>query len=81
MIVELIDLVFFWLDALTLTLSTTGDLSLRDIITGMKVEYVKRFWLHFGEYALVHEAHYNTMKSRVTGSISLHPTVKIQGEY
>ena len=81
MIVELVALVIFWINALPPSLSVGVNLSPRQIVTGLIIDYAKHFRLQFGEYAQVHEAHNNTMQERNTGAIALRPTGNAQGVY
>ena len=80
-IVELIALVIFWLNALPPSPSVGGNLSPRQIVTGLTIDYAKHCRLQFGEYAHVHEAHDNTMQERTTGAIALRTTGNSQGAY
>ena len=81
MIFEIIALVIFWLNALPPSPSVGGNLSPRQIVTGLTIDYDKHCRLHFDEYAHVHEAHDNTMQERTTGDIYLRPTINAQREY
>ena len=54
MIVELVALVIFWLNALPPSPSIGGNLIPRQIITGLNIDYTKQFRLQFGDYAQVH---------------------------
>ena len=80
-IFELVALVIFWLNALPPSPSVVGNLSPRQIVTGLTINYAKHCHLQFGEYAQVHEAHDNTMQEQTTGAILLRPTGNAQGEY
>ena len=81
MIVELVTLVIFWLNALPPSPSVGGNLSPCQIVTGLTIVYAKHCRLQFGEYAQVHEARDNTMQERTTGAIALQPTGNAQGAY
>ena len=74
MIVKLIAIVIFWLNALPPLPSVGGNLSPRQIITGLTINYMKHCRLQFGKYAQVHESHDNTIQELTTGVISLRPT-------
>ena len=74
MIVELVALVIFWLNALPPSPSIGGNLSPLQITTGLKIDYTNHFRLQFDEYAQVHEYHDNTMQEQTTGAIALRPT-------
>ena len=81
MIVELVTLVIFWINALPPSPSVEGNLSPRHIITGLTINYTKHFHLQFGKYTQVHKSHNNTMQEQTTGDITLRTTVNTQGEY
>ena len=81
MIVELVALVIFWINALPPSLSVGVNLSPRQIVTGLIIDYAKHFRLQSGEYTQVHKAHNNTMQERNTGAIALRPTGNAQGAY
>ena len=81
MIVELVALVIFWIKALPPSPSVGGNLSPRQIVTGLSIDYAKHCRLQFGKYTQVHEAHDNTMQERTTGALVLRPTGHAQGEY
>ena len=81
MIVELVTMVIFWLNALPPSPSVGGNLIPRHIVTSLTIDYAKHCRLQFGKYAQVHEAHDNTMQERTTGAISLWPTGNAQGSY
>ena len=80
-IVELVALVIFWLNALPPSPSVGGNLSPRQIVTGLTIDYAKHCHLQFGKYSQVHEDHNNTMQERTTGAIALQPTGNAQGAY
>ena len=58
-----------------------GDLSPRQIVTGLTVDYTKHCRLQFGNYVQVHESHNNMMQEQATGAITLRPTDNAQGVY
>ena len=80
-IFELVALVIFWLNALPPSPSVGGNLSPRQIVTGLTIDYAKHCHLQFGKYSQVHEAHNNTMQERTTGAMALQPTGNAQGAY
>ena len=49
MIVELVALVIFWLNALPPSRSIGGNLSPRHIVTGLTIDYAKHCRLQFGK--------------------------------
>ena len=61
MIVELVALVIFWLNALPPSPSVGGNLISLQIVNGLTIDYANYCRLQFREYSQVHEAHYNTM--------------------
>ena len=81
MIIKLVALIIFWLNALPDSPSVGGNISPRQIATGLTIDYTKQCRLQFGKYAQVHVSHDNTMKEQTTGGISLRPTGKTQGAY
>ena len=81
MIVELFALVIFCLNALPPSPSVGGNLSPRQIFTGLTIDYAKHCRLQFVKYAQVHESHDNTMQEGTTGAIALRPTGNDQGAY
>ena len=81
MIIDIVTLVIFWINALLPSISVERNLIPRQIITELTINYTKHFRLHFGKYAQVHESHENTMQERITGSIALRPTSNSQGGY
>ena len=81
MIVEIVALVIFWMNSLRPSPSIGGNLSPRQIVTGLTIDYAKHLRLQFGKYAQVHKYHDNTMQERTTGAIGLWPTGNDQGAY
>ena len=81
MIVELVALVIFWINALPPSPSVGGNISLRHIVTGVTADYTKHCRLQFGKYAQVPESHDNTMQEWSMGDIAQRPTRNSQGEY
>ena len=80
-IVELVALVIFWMNALPPSPSVGGNLVPRQIVTGLTIDYAKHCRLQFGKYAQIHEAHEKTMHERTTGAIALQTTGNSQGAY
>ena len=81
MIVELVALVVFWLNALSPSPYVGGNLCSCQIVTGLTIDYAKHCRLQFGKYAQVHEDHDNTMQERTTGAIELRPIGNAQEAY
>ena len=80
MVVKLADLLIFWINYLLPSLSVGGNLSPRQIITGINIDYTNHCPLQFGKYSQVHESYDNTMQEQNTGAIDLRPTGNAQGE-
>ena len=81
MIVKLDPLIIFWINSLPPSTSVRGNLSPRQIITGLTIDYTKHYRLQFGKYAQIHKSHDNTLLERTTGGISLRPTGNAKGVY
>ena len=81
MVVYLVALVIFWVNAITPPPSVGRNLSPPHIITGLTIEYTKHCRLQFGEYTQVYKYHDNTMQERTTRAIALRPTRNAQGAY
>ena len=81
MIVELVALVIFCINALPPPSCVGGNLIPRQIVTSLKIDYAKHCRLQFSEYVKVHKAHNNTMQEQTTSAIALRPTGKSQEAY
>ena len=81
MVFELVSLVIFWLNVLPPSTYVGGNLILRQILTGLTIDYAKHFHLQFGEYAQFNKARENTMQEQNSRDISLRPTGNAQGAY
>jgi hypothetical protein len=81
MIIELVKAMVFWLNAFPANDGMSDTISPRTIMTGKKLNNVKHCKLGFGTYVQTHEQHDNSMQSRTTGAIVLHPTGNSQGGY
>ena len=81
MVVDLVALNIFWINALPPSPSVGGNLGPRQNITGLTINYTKHCRLQFGKYAQFQEFNNNTMQERTTGSIYLRPTGNSQGAY
>jgi hypothetical protein len=73
MLVEMVQLIVFWLNMFPATDGVSDTLSPRGIIVGLKLDYTKHCQLEFRSYAPVHEEHDNSMTTRATGAIALRP--------
>ena len=56
-------------------------MSLKEIITGFKVNFLQHCELEFGDNVQTHEEHTNDMRSCAIGALSLCPTSNSQGGY
>ncbi len=81
MIVEMVFLNIFWLNAFPHKLGISQTLSPRTIVTGLVIDYVKHCKIEYGQYVQTHEKHDNTMAPRTIGAIALRPTGNQQGGY
>jgi Reverse transcriptase (RNA-dependent DNA polymerase)/Zinc knuckle len=78
----LIELVYnsnFWLNSLPSLSGISTQMSPREIITGLKIDYKRHCSLEFGCYVQTHEQHDNSMQSRTVGALALRPTGNEQG--
>jgi hypothetical protein len=81
MIIEMVFLCVFWLNAFPHKLGISQTLSPRAIITGLGVDYKEHCRIQFGQYVQTHEKHDNSMTSRTIGALALRPTGNQQGGY
>jgi hypothetical protein len=79
LIVQMVSTCNFWLNIFPPKDSVSRDISPRELITGVKIDFNKHIRAEFGEYVQVHEEHDNTMKTRTTGVIATKPTGNTQG--
>ena len=71
----------FWLNCFPHKDGIHATLSPRTIVTASNINYNKHCKLQFGTYAQVCEQHDNSMATRTSGAIALHPTGNAQGSY
>jgi hypothetical protein len=82
MIVELVHGSNYWLNMFPANDGVSTVQSPHCIMTGQQVDYAGlHCQLEFGEYTQVYESHDNSMLTRTTGAIALHPTGNAQGGY
>jgi hypothetical protein len=82
MVVEMVHASVFWLNMFPASSDGVSDvLSPRGIIVGLKLDYNKHCQLEFRSYVQVHKEHDNSMETRTTGAITLHPTGNAQRGY
>jgi hypothetical protein len=79
MIIEMVFLNIFWLNAFPHHLGVSQTLSPRTIVTGIGVDYNKHCRIEYGQYIQTHGKHDNTMKARTVGALALRPTGNQQG--
>jgi hypothetical protein len=78
-VIEMVFLSVFWLNAFPHRLGISKSLSPRTIITGQEIDYTKHCRVQFGQYVQTHEKHNNTMTPRTNGALALRPTGNKQG--
>ena len=81
--IELAKHVVMFLNAFPPKSDLSNTYSPHTIMTGKALDCKKRFNLHFGAYAQVHEYRNvtNTLEERTQGAIFLGPTGNLQGTY
>jgi hypothetical protein len=81
MVIEMVFLAVFWLNAFPHRLGISQTLSPRTIVTGLHIDYNKHCRIEFGQYVQIHEQHDNSMAPRTVGALALRPTGNQQGGY
>jgi hypothetical protein len=81
MVIEMVFLQVFWLNALPRRLGVSQTLSPRTVVTGFGVDYKKHCRIEYGQYVQTHEKQDNTMTTRTIGALALRPTGNQQGGY
>jgi hypothetical protein len=79
MIVEMVFLGVFWLNAFPHKNGISKTLSPRAIVTGLGIDCTKHCRIQFGQHAQTHKKHDNAMTPRTIGAIALRPTGNQQG--
>ena len=81
MLIELVYSSTLWINAFPPKGGVSSTLSPRNILTGIKFDYLKHCQLQFGTYVQVHNEPNQTssLAARTVGAISLGPTGNIQG--
>jgi hypothetical protein len=74
MVIEMVFLTVFWLNAFPHQLGISQTLSPRTIVTGLGIDYTKHWRIEYGQYVQTHEKHDNTMTTRTIGALALRPT-------
>jgi hypothetical protein len=81
MIIEMVFLSVFWVNAFPHKLGVSQTLSPRTIVTGLGNDYDKHCRVEYEQYVQTHEKHDNTMTPWTIGALALHPTGNQQGGY
>jgi hypothetical protein len=79
MIIEMVFLSIFWINAFPHRLGVSQTLSPRTLVTGQAIDYTKHCRVESGQYVQTHEKHDNTRAPRTVGALALHPTGNQQG--
>jgi hypothetical protein len=79
MLIEMVFLGLFWLNAFPHKNGISKTLSPRTIVTGLGINYNKHCRIQFGQYVQTHEKPDNTMTPCAIGAIALRPTGNQQG--
>ncbi len=80
-IVEMVFMSVFWLNAFPHKHGISRTLSPRTIVTGKHIDYKTHCRIEFGQYVQTHEKHNNSMDSRTIGALALRPADNFQGGY
>jgi hypothetical protein len=82
MIVEMVFLSVFWINAFPHKYGISKTISPRTIVTGRHIDYKLHCRIEFGQYVQKHEKHNsNNMESRTVGALTMRPTGNAQGGY
>ena len=81
LIVEMVFLSVFWMNAFPHKNGISASLSPRTIVTGRHVDFKTHCRIEYGQYVQTHEKHNNTMDTRTVGALALRPTDNAQGGY
>jgi hypothetical protein len=81
MIIEMVFLSVFWMNAFPHKLGVSQTLSPRTIVTSLGIDYDKHCHVEYGQYVQTHGKHDNTMTPRTIGALALRPTGNQQGGY
>jgi hypothetical protein len=79
MIIEMVFLSIFWINAYPHRLGVSQTLSPRTLVTGQAIDYTKHCRVEFGQYVQTHEKHDNTIATGTIGALALRPTGNQQG--
>jgi hypothetical protein len=81
MIIEMVFLSVFWVNAFPHKFGVSQTLSPRTIVTGLGIDYDKHCRVEYGQYVQTHEKDDDTMTPRTIGALALRPTGNQQGGY
>jgi hypothetical protein len=81
MIIGMVFLSVFGINAFPHKLGISQTLSPRTLITGLRIDYDKHCPVEYGQYVQTHKKHDNTMTLRTIGTLALRPTGNQQGGY
>jgi hypothetical protein len=81
LVIEMAKQSVFWLHAFPRDDCVCGEASLREIMTGHKMDYACHCRFEFGEYVQTHEKHDNSMIPCTIGALALRPTGNNQGTW
>jgi hypothetical protein len=81
MVIEMVFLSIYWINAFPHRLGISQTLSPRTIVTGLHMDYVKHCRVEYGQYVQTYEKQVNTMTPRTVGALALRPTGNQQGGY
>ena len=81
MTIEMVKNAVMWINAFPPKEGISTSVSLREIVTGMKLDYNKHCKIQFGSYVQTHEDNEptNSMDSHTVGAIALSPVNNLQG--
>jgi hypothetical protein len=70
-IIEMVFLNVFWLNAFLHKLGVSQTHSPRSMVTGLSIDYNKHCRVKYGQYVQTHEKHDNMMMTRIVGALAL----------
>ena len=81
LVIEMAKQSVFWLHAFPRSDGISRDMSPREIITGVRLDFNRHCKFEFGQYVQTHEETDNTMTTRTVGALALRPTGNVQGTW
>ena len=79
MITEMVALSVLWLNSFPQKGGVSKTMSLRGIVVGSNMDYLKHCCLEFGKYVQTHKEHDNSMATQTIGALALQPMGNAQG--